>query len=129
DVLPAAVLRKSQERPPQGVEVSQTPGVGSLEERFQIFARVDPAAMDGLASALLGELLAFLGQLEFRAESVQEVRGVGLVVDGEAGIDADGRPVDAEQSCPDRVEGAAPDLAGRGGSCGVAILPRLLRRL
>jgi hypothetical protein len=53
--------------------------------------------MDGLASALLGELLAFLGQLQFRAESVQEVRGVGLVVDGgPAGTSSNNHPFGKE---------------------------------
>ncbi len=71
--------------------------------------------MGGLAGPLLGEILAFLGQLEFRAEDVEEIRRIGLVVYGEAGVDADGRAVDAEQAGSDGVERAAPDLVGRRG--------------
>ena len=66
-----------------------------------------------LAGPLLGEVLALLGELQFGAEDVEEVCRVGLVVDGEAGIDADGRAVDAEQAGPDAWNVPPQTLVGR----------------
>src|SRR5271166_1155048 len=82
--------------------------------------------MGGLAGSLLGEVLALLGELQLGADDVEEVCRIGLVVDGEAGVDADGRAVNAEQAGSRRVERAAPDLVGRRQV--VVALLRFLRR-
>ena len=62
---------------------------------------------------LSGKLRIGFGQLQFLPQQVHQVFGVGLVVDHEVRVYADGPAVAAEQPHGDGMERAAPDLAGR----------------
>ncbi len=78
-------------------------------------ARVDAAAVDRHARCLVGKPFLRLGQPQLPANHVEQVLGVGAVVDREVGCESDGLAVAAQESGGDGVEGAAPDAAGVEG--------------
>ena len=81
----------------------------------EFFAGIDATAVDGHARSLFGESLVGLGQVQIGADDVHQVFGVGPIVDGELGRQADRLAVAVQQTCGDGVEGSAPDAGGVPG--------------
>ena len=109
------------QQPLQLVGPIATPGELAGERLLQLLAGVDAAAVDGHAGPLLGEPLVGLGQAQLGADDVQQVLGIGAVVDGEIGRQADGLAVAAQQPRGDGMKSAAPDLrAARRGTTATA---------
>ena len=89
-------------------------GQGPLE----FLPGVDAPAVDGHARALVGKPFVGLGQFQIGPHDVEQVFGIGPVVDRELRRQADGLAVTAEQPGGDGVEGAAPDAARAEGGGG-----------
>ncbi len=84
------------QQPLQLVGPIATPGELAGERLLQLFAGVDAAAVDRHAGPLLGEPLVGLGQAQLGADDVEQVLGIGAVVDGEIGRQSDGLSVAAQ---------------------------------
>ena len=80
-----------------------------LQHRLELLSSVDATAVDRHAGPLLGEPPVGLGQSQLGANHVQEVFGVGPIVDGKTGRKSDRLSVLPQQSGGDGVECSAPD--------------------
>ena len=84
------------------------------EHVIELFVGVDAAAVNGHAGPLLREPLVGLVEMQFGAHHVQQVLGVGPVVDRKRRRQADGFTETVQQPGRDGVIGAAPDRRGAG---------------
>ena len=107
------------EEPLQLLGPLAAPGKVAGQDLRELLPRIDAAAVDRHAGALLGKAAIVAGQAQLGADHVQKVFGIGPVVDRELRIQADGLAVLAQQPGGDGVEGAAPDaVAPRAGLAG-----------
>ena len=97
------------EQPLQLVVPVLAPGKMMPQHVVELLPGVDAPAVDRHAGALLREPLVGLGQVQLGADDVQQVFGVGAVVDGELRRQPDGLAVAVQQPGGDGVEGSAPD--------------------
>src|SRR5690606_23362464 len=101
-------------------EVVPAPGVPALQHLAEGHAGVDAAAPDAGEQVLLGVAAGRnAGVAALISDEGEQVGGIGLVEDGEPGVEADGAPVAAQEAVGDGVEGAGPagggdPLAGGG---------------
>ena len=113
------------EKPPQLLGPLVAPRELRGQDLGQRLPRVDAAAVDVEARPLFGEAAVGLGQPKLRAQHVEEILGIGPVVDREAAVQADRLAVAPQEPGGNGVERPTPDPgAGRaeGGGGGPGIV-------